>query len=75
MKTRERFRFLRPLLKFKCPHCGFENATTGVVIRGFFTHRELYQCDGEEGGCDRDFVINVRVEQPIVSVQKIEGDA
>jgi hypothetical protein len=43
--------------------CGHENATNSIIVADN-NHAEdgkpfIYLCDGEEGGCDRYFVVQI----------------
>lgn len=59
------------MFKVKCPYCGFENKIN--VGKDYYIPKEVITCS-DEGGCERDFVIDVKKEV-IIKTFKIEGQA
>lgn len=54
----------------KCPYCGFENKV--YVGEDFYLPKKIITCDIDEGGCDKDFVIDV-IKKIEIKTYKIEG--
>ena len=45
----------------RCPYCGLENE--GILnIDSHYISKKIVTCDIEMGGCDKDFIINPRLE-------------
>jgi hypothetical protein len=40
----------------KCPYCEHEDRLS-ICVEDISTKKEVYTCDVDDGGCDRDFVI------------------
>lgn len=57
-------------VKVKCPYCGKENE---VLASSNYDDRYLCRCDFMEGGCDRDFIADVKVQFSATPL-KIEGE-
>lgn len=57
-------------VKVKCPYCGAEMK---VSPDGEYVEKKLVHCDVMEGGCDRDFVVDIRVSVEVKAL-KIEGE-
>lgn len=47
-------------VKTKCPYCGHENITK-LETDYAFPDKEIVTCDVEFGGCDRDYVIDPKI--------------
>ena len=55
----------------KCPYC--EKLNSVLVEDGRYFQRQITTCDLEEGGCDKDFVVDTVVSIS-VECKKIEGE-
>lgn len=53
----------------KCPYCEHRNM---VDVRDDYAQKQVVTCALDEGGCDRDFVADIRVSI-IVDSLRIEG--
>ena len=54
-----------------CPYCEHGNHYELELTRYF--KKEIFTCDLEEGGCDRDFIVRW-IWRPETQVKKIEGE-
>lgn len=57
-------------VKVTCPYCGQE---VTVQVTEDFHQKTVVTCDVEDGGCDRDFVVDVWVSIDAKAL-KIEGE-
>lgn len=57
--------------KIKCPYCGKENSV--LVEDGRYFQKQITTCDLEEGGCDKDFVVETHISIN-AECKKIEGE-
>lgn len=57
-------------IKIKCPYCGHENT---VEHKGEYGDLHIVVCDCMEGGCDKAFVADVKVNIT-AEPRKIEGE-
>lgn len=55
----------------KCPYCGKLNSV--LVEDGRYFKRQITTCDLDQGGCDKDFVVDTVVTIS-VECKKIEGE-
>ncbi|NLZ53985.1 MAG: hypothetical protein GX892_12735 [Thermoanaerobacteraceae bacterium] len=63
---------IRSSVEVYCPYCGLIN-TYYYVIESRYIPKQIVTCDIEQGGCDRDFVIEPKVQIDLsADVYKIE---
>ena len=63
---------IRSHVEVYCPYCGFINKYYFVIDRHYIPKQIVY-CDIEQGGCDRDFVIEPHLQINLsADVYKIE---
>ena len=63
---------IRSNVEVYCPYCGFIN-TYYFIIESRYIPKQIVTCDLEQGGCDRDFVIEPHVQINLsADVYKIE---
>jgi transposase-like protein len=55
----------------ECPYCGKINSV--LVEDGRYFQKQIVVCDLEEGGCDKDFVVETRISIN-ATCKKIEGE-
>lgn len=54
----------------KCPNCGTENHR--AMKASATASREMWTCDSEAGGCDKEFVVELTLGTPTARVFKLE---
>lgn len=60
-------------MKFKCPYCGFEISLEYRFAKNM-EGNALYTCEQDAGGCDKEFVFNVKWN-PVVKTRRIENES
>lgn len=55
----------------ECPYCGFENKIK--IEPEFYYPKQVVTCDIDEGGCEKDFVVDIEISIFTESL-KIEGE-
>lgn len=63
---------VRVIQHVKCPYCGARQLVV-TVFSTTRTARQVVTCDVETGGCDCDFVVEVRL-CPETTLRRIEGE-
>lgn len=59
-------------ISISCPYCGIQNRVN-VATKDAPTESKIVTCDGDIGGCDRDFVVRTVIHFES-SAHKIEGE-
>lgn len=54
----------------KCPNCGTENHR--AMKASAMASREMWTCFLDDGGCDKEFVVELTLGTPVVRVFKLE---
>ena len=63
----------RSSVEVYCPYCGCIN-TLYFIIDSRFIPKQIVTCDIEQGGCDKDFVVEPHLQINLAAdVYKIEG--
>lgn len=62
---------MKRTITVKCPYC---DARVNVAVTNDYRQKKVVTCAAENGGCDKDFVVDVAVSISAKPL-KIEGEA
>ena len=62
---------MKRTITINCPYCG---ARVNVAATNDYRQKKVVACDKENGGCDKDFVVDIAVSIDAKAL-KIEGES